>query len=439
MKRKADTLKDVMEGSGNNKKRKMDGLSKGNDTGENNKQDSENSQKKKRKREDSEDHHQHQDKKVKTTESHEKQQKNDQMKCCQRVVDPVKKWVGQVKQCQDKKRKRQDDTEDRESQQAKRPKRQDAEAQGKRKGNKRRLLLCCQRYLHHLIKEKVKESEDVLRVRLEAYRVLREMENVSSDCCVHLEEENQVSATVGGKPCLVLVDSGASASVVLLSLGRRLGLVTGREKTVKRRVSTWCGVLELDVIKLDEVVVVLKGGVSVNTPLLVFPKEMEKRYNSERLVLSMSRLKEAEVYQEFHQDRSSSLFLRYPERLLLRYEKGRQGKVLTLTARTPGVDEPLTLLVDTGAGVPFCISKDGLDKVRTGTHKWIVPPRRVRLQLDRCSYTVQQVKVINVPAYFHFAIGRTLLYELNAAIDYVQSSITFTINRRHYRLTLLPR
>ncbi|MPC51562.1 hypothetical protein E2C01_045410 [Portunus trituberculatus] len=440
MKRKVD---DSMEETKNNKKKKVDGLhmftqhSKlRTDSGkrEKNNQNTEDSQNKKRKRQDTEDHG-NQNKKIK--DDHEKRKSGDhkdqkkwrKMECCHRVVDCVKKWKRKVTQCyenQTKKRKRQD-TNDQESQAKKR----------KTEPKKRWGLKCCQRILRRLRKRIKKDGEDVLRLKLKAERVSKEERSVSTYCCVDMEKGNLVGATVLGKPCLVLLDSGASIGAMVLSLSQRLGLVTGGEETVKHRLSTWLGLLELDVIKLDEVVVVLKGGVVVNTPLLVFPPEMENHYGSEHIVLSMSRLQEADMHQEFHVDGTSCLFLRHPERLLRRYETGRKGKVFTITARTPSIEDPFTVLVDTGADVPFCITKTGLDKVRSRTNQWTLPPGRVRLQFDDNTDTLRRIELNNVRAFFHFAIGRQLLYQLQAVIDYVDLSITFTINKKQFRLHLL--
>ncbi|MPC29489.1 hypothetical protein E2C01_022726 [Portunus trituberculatus] len=326
------------------------------------------------------------------------------------------------------KKRKKEDTGDKESQAKKR----------KTEPKKKRRLECCQRILHRLRKRVKKDSKDVLRLMLKAERVSKDEKSVSSYCCVHMEKEYIVGATVLGKPCLVLLDSGASISVMVLSVAQRLGLVTGREKTVKHRVFTWLGLLELDVVRLEEVVVVLKGGVVVNTPMVVFPQQMEKLY-SYKFIMSMSRLQEAEMYQKFCLDGSCRLFLRHPKRLMRRYEKGRRGKVFILTARTPGIEDPLTVLVNTGVDLTFCITKTGLDMVCSRTHQWTLPPGRVRLQIDGSTKTLRRIKFSNMTASFHSAVGRRLLHQWKALIDYVESTITFKINKEKFRLHLLSR
>ncbi|MPC31521.1 hypothetical protein E2C01_024814 [Portunus trituberculatus] len=104
--------------------------------------------------------------------------------------------------------------------------------------------------------------------------------------------------------------------------------------------------------------------------------------------MSMSRLQEAEMSQEFHPNDSSTLFMRHPERLLRRPEQGHRGKVLTFGALGKGIDESLTVLVDTGANVRFCITKTGLDKVEHMTDKWSLPEGRVLMEFSCCTYTL---------------------------------------------------
>ncbi|MPC37879.1 hypothetical protein E2C01_031374 [Portunus trituberculatus] len=161
-----------------------------------------------------------------------------------------------------------------------------------------------------------------------------------------------------GKPCRVLLNTGALITVLVMSLAQRLGLVTCREETVKQRellgyLVTWFGWLDMDVIKLDELVVVLKGGVVINTPGIVFPLEVEHIFGNELIVLSINRLQEVEMYQEFYLDGSSHLFMRQPKSLK---QTGHEGKTFYFEAKTSGIENPLTVLVDTGADIKFCIT-----------------------------------------------------------------------------------
>ena len=66
------------------------------------------------------------------------------------------------------------------------------------------------------------------------------------------------------------------------------------------------------------------------------------KHHSGRIAMSMSRLQEKEVRQEFHSDNSSTLFLRHPERLWRRYDE--KGKTFMFAARGQGIEEPMTVL-----------------------------------------------------------------------------------------------
>ncbi|KAK8374051.1 hypothetical protein O3P69_007817 [Scylla paramamosain] len=68
--------------------------------------------------------------------------------------------------------------------------------------------------------------------------------------------------------------------------------------------------------------------VVVDTELATGTKrnEMEGHYSAEMIIMSMNRLEEAEIVQEFHPDGSGSLFLRHPERLRRKPEPGLAKK-----------------------------------------------------------------------------------------------------------------
>ncbi|XP_063846819.1 uncharacterized protein LOC135092295 [Scylla paramamosain] len=95
---------------------------------------------------------------------------------------------------------------------------------------KRRPLENYKRILDHLRKGRGRDNNNVLKLKVEAERVNKKR-SLSEYCRVHLEEGLMTDATVRGHPCLVFFDTGASASIIFLSLARRAGLLTGREKT----------------------------------------------------------------------------------------------------------------------------------------------------------------------------------------------------------------
>ncbi len=375
------------------------------------------SQAKKRKGQDNEDHDtQAKKKKMQDREQHDSQDKKRKRQAKEDHDTQAKKWKKQKK-------------EEHETQANKR-KREEKEPK------KRRPLENYKRILDHLRKGRGRDSNNVLKLKVEAERVNKKR-SVSEYCRVQFEKGIMTDATVRGHPCLVFFDTGASASIMFLSLAQRAGLLTGREKTEKILFSTWNGILLLDVIMLPEVLVVLKDGLAVNTPMLVFPKEAEVSSHNDVIVLSMSSLQEAEMRQDFHSDGSSTLFLRHPERLRRRPQPGCEGKVFAFAAQAPGIEEPLMVLLDTCSTIPFSITKIGRDKVRRRTGSETPLPTRVMLQLGSGTLTLQMNTNHGVSD-FDFVFGRPLLCQLRAAIDYVDSTLTFKLNRKQFSLDIFP-
>ncbi|XP_063846813.1 glutamic acid-rich protein-like [Scylla paramamosain] len=389
------------------------------------------SQAKKRKGQGKEDHDTQVTKKLHDKEEHDNQAKKRKRQDKEEDDTQAKKVKRQDKEKHDtqaKKVKRQDKEEH--ETQAKKGKGEEKEPK------KRRPLENYKRILDHLRKRGGRDSSNVLKLKVEAERV-KKKRSVSEYCRVHLEEGHMTDATVRGHPCLVFFDTGASASIMFLSLAKRAGLLTGREKTEKILFSTWNGILLLDVIMLDEVLLVLKDGLAVNTPMLVFPKEAEITSRNDVIVLSMSRLQEAEMRQDFHHDGSSTLFLRHPERLRRRPQPGREGKVFAFAAQAQGVEEPLMVLLDTCSTIPFSITKIGRYNVRCRTGSETALPTRVILQFGSGTLTVQMNTNQGVSD-FDFVFGRPLLCKLRAAIDYVDSTMTLKLNRKQFCLDIFP-
>ncbi|MPC83903.1 hypothetical protein E2C01_078623 [Portunus trituberculatus] len=201
-------------------------------------------------------------------------------------------------------------------------------------------------------------------------------------------EGNLVDATVRCHPCRVLLDSCSSLSLM------SLGLVSFSEETVKIQLFTWAGLLEFDVIEWTEVVVVVQGCVAVNTCMTVIVRGNVMKRHTDRIVMSMSRLQEAEMRQEFHSDDSSTLFLRHPER----------------------IEEPLTVLLDTWVRLTCCITNTGLDKVRNSTDNSTLPTTRFLLKFIHATDTLREMNTKRVRHWFDFVFGQTLLSELQTAI-----------------------
>ncbi|XP_063855156.1 glutamic acid-rich protein-like [Scylla paramamosain] len=347
---------------------------------------------------------------------------------------------------QDKKRKRQ--VKDDDTKQDKKRKRQDAEddekqakksrGEGRRERKKGGKMECCQCVKHGIKRWKMRGwyKDDVVRLMVDAKRVSKER-NVSRWCRLNIGKENLVSATVRGHACLVQLDSGSSCSLMRLTLARRLGIVTGKQETVKKYLFTWAGMLELDVIELDEVVVMLRRYVAVNTRMTVIVRGDVRKHSLDLIVMSMSRLQEAEVRQEFHPDDSSILFLRNPKRLRRRQPSDTQHKTFMFAARALDIEEPLTVMVNTGNASTFSITKTGQDKMLCRTGKSTVLPKRVLLHFGSGTDTLRKMDTIYMRHWFDFVFGRTLLCKLQAAIDYDDLSMTLTLNGKRYRFDIL--
>ncbi|XP_063846847.1 glutamic acid-rich protein-like [Scylla paramamosain] len=371
------------------------------------------SQAKKRKGQGKEDHDTQVTKKLHDKEEHDSQAKKRKRQDKEEDDTQAKKVKRQDKKKHDtqaKKRKRQDKEEH--DTQAKKGKGEEKEPK------KRRPLENYKRILDHLRKRGGRDSSNVLKLKVEAERV-KKKRSVSEYCRVHLEEGHMTDATVRGHPCLVFFDTGASASIMFLSLAKRAGLLTGREKTEKNTLLylEWHPVAGRDHARRGT--------------------EAEITSRNDVIVLSMSRLQEAEMRQDFHHDGSSTLFLRHPERLRRRPQPGREGKVFAFAAQAQGVEEPLMVLLDTCSTIPFSITKIGRYNVRCRTGSETALPTRVILQFGSGTLTVQMNTNQGVSD-FDFVFGRPLLCKLRAAIDYVDSTMTLKLNRKQFCLDIFP-
>ena len=56
---------------------------------------------------------------------------------------------------------------------------------------------------------------------------------------IHTMENNIVTGFLKGQECKVMFDSGRMKSCMYCPLAKRLGLITGNEKKVKRKVNLW--------------------------------------------------------------------------------------------------------------------------------------------------------------------------------------------------------
>lgn len=99
----------------------------------------------------------------------------------------------------------------------------------------------------------------------------------------------------------------------------------------------------------------------------------------------------------------------------------------------------LTVLVDTGAALTFCITKTGLDKVHAGAATATLPPKRVLLKFGSATDAVREMGTEWVSPWFDFVFGHTLLSELQAVIDYRDMTMTLNLEGRRYWLPIFNR
>lgn len=246
---------------------------------------------------------------------------------------------------------------------------------------------------------------------------------------LNVMEGNTVIGFVHGKPCKILLDSGAGVTVMFFPLAKKLGLVTGHEIKVKMTIHMWSGIEEVSVIQLPRVVITLEGGVKVTTPVQVFPAKLERSYEPDVLTLDVRHLQRGGVLQTFS-PKASNMFFRHPQRL--RENPGKQGggvlqpfrpkastmfgrraqsgyhcsgkHVQKFCVRREGSEKPLTVLLDTGANA-FCVSESLLRKMmqESGSSK---APHRVVLDLGAGKGQLVAEKLRTLPSDTHdFVMG----------------------------------
>lgn len=182
---------------------------------------------------------------------------------------------------------------------------------------------------------------------------------------------------VHGQPCPVQFDSGSSRNCMFFSMAERLGLLTGKEKKVTEQFDLWLGTRKLEVIKLQEVVITLEGGLEVRTPMDVLPKDLEEYYDDD-IMLDSHQLCRGGVVQTFSAS-GSSIYIRHPERLRKRSRRSQRKRVHKFWVGREGSEYPMSVLLDTGADT-FCVSEYCLQEMmkESGSSE---APRRVSLNL----------------------------------------------------------
>uniref|UniRef100_A0A0P4WDF7 Peptidase A2 domain-containing protein n=1 Tax=Scylla olivacea TaxID=85551 RepID=A0A0P4WDF7_SCYOL len=246
---------------------------------------------------------------------------------------------------------------------------------------------------------------------------------------VALDSDGTVMATVNGHECRVLPDSGTTTSVLFLPLARRLGLVTGREEKHLMKFDTWHGLQTMEVVVLEDVAVLLEGGVEVHSPARVFPESFGEGYDMDLFVLDVNLLRRGRVVQRFHQG-GSTLTFRRPRRLRT-VPKQRPMKVFTFQVREEGGKEHFQVLLDTGCE-NFSISEEWKAKHRGGVAK----VQDVYLNLRQgCDLHASGPSTL-MSAAQDMVMGCRPLQQYEAGIDYGRQTVSFRFGAKTVKVKL---
>lgn len=198
-------------------------------------------------------------------------------------------------------------------------------------------------------------ERDTLRLFVKSMAVPKQRRRLYKYPRIEVQNRNIVYGYINGQQCCFILDSGSEGSFMCLSQAERLGLITGDEVKVTMRADLWNGVQELEIMKVEDVVITLEGGVKVRTRIEVFPREFENRYDPNIVVLDVTELCRGAVVQTFNH-RGSSIFIRRPKRLRQSLQQSQCWKTQRFCVQREGSGKPMTVLLDTGA-VSFFVSE----------------------------------------------------------------------------------
>lgn len=257
--------------------------------------------------------------------------------------------------------------------------------------------------------------------------------------------KSDLSGTVNGKRCTVTVDSGSTDSFIF-SLAKKLGLLSGKERSETVTVYLWYAKKTVRLRLLDDVTIILEGKVTVRTPLSVMPKTTEKYYVPfhERLVLGVPELCRGRVVQTFSEGRSS-LYIRCPEALATKCKERSfsqiRDHICSFFVRwLPDKKRLMEVVVDTG--VPgFYVNQRTNKNIILHLEKQamtrVSPFRRVSLDLGggKCL----EAEPLEATPHDHaedFFMGRALLHKYEALLNYSRGSVSFRVGNRRLRVKM---
>lgn len=240
---------------------------------------------------------------------------------------------------------------------------------------------------------------------------------------IKVHSGNRVRCSISGLEVWVTLDSGVSEMVLSKSLASRLGLLKGDEKTVTAKVTSVTGTQKFDVVRLSQIVLTFENGQQVSEDALVLRDTAPPLHDTSSLVMGLRVLRSARMVQTFHREGGSTLFMNFPKRVPQprRFLKHRTGVAVFLVLQKRPGRNIKTVLVSTGT-YGFCCSRDTEEKVRRKTNTKCAS---LTATLDLGGkHILKQIQVKVLPqTHYHFVMGRQLLRELGATVNYRRKEI----------------
>lgn len=241
---------------------------------------------------------------------------------------------------------------------------------------------------------------------------------------IEVHSGNKVRCSISGRAVWVTLDSGLSETVLSESLALILGLLKGDENTVKVKVTSVAGTENFDAVKLNPIVLTFENGQQLNDEALVLHDTATLLNDASPLVLGLPVLRRARMLQTFHREGSSTLYIHSSKRLLAPGwfpRRTRTGVAVFLVLQRRPRRRVKTVLVSTGV-YRFCCSSAIEQKVRrkSGTKR---APLRATLDLGG-KHILKGIQLKVLPhAHYDFVMGRQLLHELEATVNYKHKEI----------------
>lgn len=240
---------------------------------------------------------------------------------------------------------------------------------------------------------------------------------------IEVHSGNKVRCSISGRKVWVTLDSGLSETVLSKSLALILGLLKGDENTVMVKVTSVAGRENFDAVRLS-IVLTFENGQQLSDEALVLHDTAPLLNDASPLVLGLPVLRRARMVQTFHREGSSTLYIHSPKDVLAPGwfpRRTRTGVAVFLVLQKRPRGRVKTVLVSTGV-YRFCCSSAIEQKIRRRTGKKRAPLRATLDLGGKHALKGIQLKVLP-HAHYDFVMGRQLLNELEATVNYKRKEI----------------